>query len=84
MNLLKKISINRKEEKMNKVKDLLYILMVNCLIIFFILTFAVNVIELLHPIYKAILDMILGNFTFFICKDITKILIKEVKECTTK
>ena len=68
---------------MNKLKDILYILMVDSLIIFFALTFAVNVIELLHPIYKAILDMILGIFTFFICKDITKILIKEVKECTT-
>lgn len=64
-------------------KDILYIIGVNCLILFFVLTFAINVIELLHPIYKAILDMILGIFTFFICKDITKILIKEVKECTT-
>ena len=67
---------------MNKIKDLLYILMVNGLIIFFILTLAVNIIERLNPIYKGIIDMALGIATYFICKDITKILIKEVKECT--
>ena len=69
---------------MNKLKDLLYILIVNGLIIFFILTLAVNIIEMLNPIYKAIIDMALGIATYFICKDITKILIKEVKECTIK
>lgn len=69
---------------MNKLKDLLYILIVNGLIIFFILTLAVNVIENLNPIYKAIIDMALGIATYFICKDITKILVKEVKECTIK
>ena len=69
---------------MNKLKDLLYILIVNGLIIFFILTLAVNIIERLNPISKAIADMTLGIITYFICKDITKILVKEVKECTIK
>jgi hypothetical protein len=65
---------------MQKIKDILYILGVNCLIIFFALNIGVNLIELLHPIPKTALDMILGIITYFICKDITKILIKEVKE----
>lgn len=69
---------------MNKLKDILYIVMVNSLIVFFILAIATNVVELLSPIYKAIIDMILGIATFYLCKDITKILIKEVKECTTQ
>jgi len=69
---------------MNKIKDILYIVGVNCLIIFFALNIGVNLIELLHPIPKTALNMILGIITYFICKDITKILIKEVKECTTK
>ncbi len=69
---------------MNKIKNLLYIIGVNCLMIFFALTIATNLIEMLHPIYKAIIDMILGVITYFACKDMTKILIKEVKECTTK
>ena len=77
-------NIREKGGRMNKLKDLLYILIVNGLIIFFILTLAVNVIENLNPIYKAIIDMALGIATYFICKDITKILIKEVKECTIK
>lgn len=64
---------------MKKIKDLIYIIGINCLIIFFVLTLAVNIIELLNPIVKAILDMLLGIITFYICKDITKILIKEVK-----
>ena len=65
---------------MQKIKDILYILGVNCLIIFFALNIGVNLIELLQPIPKTILDMILGIITYFICKDMTKILIKEVKE----
>lgn len=69
---------------MNRVKDLLYILIVNCLIIFFILSFATNVVEMLNPIYKAIVDMVLGIITFYLCKDITRILMKEVRECITK
>ena len=62
---------------MNKIKNILYIIGVNLLIIFFALTLATNLIELLQPIYKALADMILGIVTFFICKDITLILIKE-------
>jgi hypothetical protein len=69
---------------MNKIKDILYIIVVNSLIIFFMLTIATNIVELLNPIYKAMIDMILGVIAYFVCKDITEILIKEVKECTTR
>ena len=69
---------------MNKIKTLLYIIGINLLIILFALTTAVNFIEQLQPILKALLDMILGLITYFICKDITKILIKEAMECTTQ
>ena len=65
---------------MKKIKEILYIIGVNCMIIFLSLTLAVNFIELLNPIPKAIINMILGIITFYVCKDITKILIKEVKD----
>lgn len=59
-------------------KEMIYILGINCLIIFFSLSLAINLIELLNPIIKVIIDMLLGIVTFYICKDITKILTKEV------
>lgn len=65
---------------MNKIKTILYIIGIDLLIILFGLTFATNFIELLQPIYKALANMILGVIVYFICKDITKILIKEAKE----
>jgi len=64
---------------MKKIKDLVYIIGVNCLIVFFSLSLAINIVELLNPILKVIIDMLLGIITFYICKDITKILSKEVK-----
>jgi len=69
---------------MKKIKDILYIIGVNGMIIFFALTLVVNVFEKMNPIPKAILTMILGVITFYICKDITKILEKEVLECITQ
>lgn len=65
---------------MKKIKNILYIVGVDCLILFFALTLAVNLIELLQPVYKALLDMFLGIIVFFICKDITIILMKEIIE----
>jgi hypothetical protein len=65
---------------MNKIKTILYIIGIDLLIILFALTLATNLIELLQPIYKALANMILGMIVYFICKDITKILIKEAKE----
>ena len=65
---------------MQRIKEIFYIIMINLLIILFALSLAANVFELFNKIYRIIATMLTGILTFLICKDVTKILIKEVKD----
>ena len=65
---------------MQKIKEIFYIVMINLLIILFALSLAANVFELFNKIYRIIATMSTGVLTFWICKDVTKILKKEVKD----
>ena len=72
-------SINKKKIG-EKIEDILYLLGANAMVIFIALVFETNVIEMLNPILKAIIDMILGIAVLRICKKLTKIIIKDIKE----
>lgn len=73
-------SINNKGKIGEKIEDILYLLGANVMVIFLALVFETNIIEMLNPIFKAIIDMILGIAVLRICKKLTKIIIKDIKE----
>lgn len=72
-------SINKKKIG-EKIEDILYLVGANVMVIFLALVFETNIIEMLNPILKAIIDMILGIAVLRICKKLTKIIIKDIKE----
>lgn len=66
-------------KKIKRIKEILFIIGLNCMIIFINLTIAINLVELCQSTLRIITDMILGAMTFFICKRVTKILLMEEK-----
>lgn len=80
------MKIERNNESINKgkigkkIEDILYLVGANATVIFIALVFETNIIEMLNPIFKAIIDMILGIAVLRICKKLTKIIMKDIKE----
>lgn len=80
------MKIEKNNESINKgkigekIEDILYLLGANAMVIFLALVFETNIIEMLNPIVKAIINMILGIAVLRICKKLTKIIIKDIKE----
>lgn len=63
---------------MKKIGNIIFIILVNMMIIFFFWTLSVNILK--TSIISTLIVMSLGIFSYLICKRLTKILNEERKE----